>query len=145
VKPSSESETAGLEPVTFYPGKKQLLPIAFNIAVAPMLLYLLGLWAWPPSLVHLVAFVFTSLIAIRFVRSHQAQPALMFDQEGIRLKRQFYPVEQIKAVKPYMRTLKIQLEIDGKTSEKVVNLWWAGGDIIESIYREATTRYPLIK
>lgn len=134
-----------MEPAIFYPGKKQLLPIAFNIAVAPMLLYLFGLWSWPPTLVHLIAFIFTSIIAIRFVRGHLAQPALVFDQLGIHQPKQFYPAEQIKAVKPHFRSLKIQLEVDGESVEKSIGLWWAGGDIIESIYRETGNRYPLMK
>lgn len=130
--------------IAFYPGKTQLLPIAFNIAISPMLLYLIGLWPWPPTMLHLAVFVVTTITAIRFLKSRLGKSRLVFDNAGIHCGVS-YPSESISGVKPYMRALTIRINKDGKEKEKIINLWWASKDDIKKIYEIATTRYRLME
>ena len=129
-------------PVIFYPGKKQLMPIVFNIAVSPLLLYLFRLWPWPPTMLHLGAFVLTTLIAMRYLKSQRKKPRLVFDEPGIISKIDF-PAEHIKGVKPYMRALRIWIDVDGREKEKVINLWWASKEDLQRIFTIARERYPV--
>ena len=48
----------------FYASKPRILHMALNIAIAPVLLYLLGAWKWPPVLPHYIVFAMTSLMAL---------------------------------------------------------------------------------
>jgi hypothetical protein len=128
--------------VSFYPGKKQLIPLAFNIAVAPMLLYLFGLWPWPPTVLHMAVFALTCIMAVRFVKHHLQKARLVIDDAGIHCGRS-YPANSIRAVKPYMRALKVWVDIDGKEKEKVINLWWAGKEDLQAIFQQASERYTL--
>ena len=130
--------------VTFYSGKKQLMPIAFNIAVAPMLLYLFRLWPWPPTTLHLVAFILSTVLAFRYYKSRLVKPRLVFDANGIHCGAS-YGADVIEGVKPYMRALKIFVNVDGKQKEKVVNLWWASKEDLQSIFETAISRYQLVE
>ena len=130
--------------IAFYPGKTQLLPIAFNIAISPVLLYLVGLWPWPPTTLHLAVFVVTTITAIRFLKSRLGKSRLVFDNAGIHCGVS-YPSESISCVKPYMRALTIRINEDGKEKEKIINLWWASKEDIKKIYEIATTRYRLME
>ena len=118
------------------------MPLAFNIAVAPMLLYLFGLWPWPPTLLHMAVFVLTSTMAARFVTHHLQKARMVIDDSGIHCGRS-YPADSIRAVKPYMRALKVWVEIDGNEIEKVINLWWASKEDLQVIFQQATERYSL--
>lgn len=129
-------------PVSFYPGKKQLIPLAFNIAIAPMLLYLLGFWPWPPTVLHIAVFALTSTMAVRFVKHHLQKARLVIDDAGIHCGRS-YPANSIRGVKPYMRGLKVWIDKDGSEIEKVINLWWASKDDLQVIFQQATERYTL--
>ena len=128
--------------VSFFPGKKQLIPLAFNIAVAPMLLYLFGLWPWPPTILHLAVFALTGVMAVRFVKHHLKKARMVIDDSGIHCGRS-YPADSIRGVKPYMRALKVWVEIDGKEKEKVINLWWASKEDLQAIFQQASERYGL--
>lgn len=130
-------------PVEFYPGKAQLIPVAFNIALAPMLLYLLGLWPWPPTTLHLGVFFITTIMAFRFVKSRLGKPRLVFDDKGIHFGKSFAAAD-IRGVKPYMRALKVWVNKDGKVSEKVINLWWASKKDLQAIFAQASQRYKLM-
>ncbi len=132
------------ESVVFYPGKAKLIPVALNIAIAPMLLYFSGVWPWPPTVLHILVFVLTAIIAFQFVKRSLKKPRMIFDNKGIHYGGVIYPTESIIAIKPYMRALKIKIDKEGKEKEKVVNLWWAGKDDIRKIYETATARYKII-
>jgi hypothetical protein len=132
------------ESVVFYPGKARLIPIAFNIAISPILLYLSGIWAWQPTILDIGVFVLTAIIAVQFVKQNTSRPRIIFDNEGIHCGGVSYPIESIIAIKPYMRALKIKIDNEGKEKEKVVNLWWAGKNDLRRIYETATSRYKVI-
>jgi len=131
-----------LDTVRFYPGKKQLMPIVFNIAVAPVLLYLTRLWPWPPTILHLGVFMLTTIMAMRYLRHHLKKARMQIDDSGIHCGKS-YPADKILGVKPYMRALKVWLDVDGKEKEEVINLWWAGRDDLQSIVQLTTERYGL--
>jgi hypothetical protein len=128
--------------ISFYPSKKQLIPVAFNIAVAPMLLYLVRLWPWPPTVLHMAVFALTIIMAVRYVKYHLQKARMVIDDSGIHCGK-FYPADSIRAVKPYMRALKVWIEIDGKEKEKVINLWWAGKADLQAIFQQASERYTI--
>jgi len=128
--------------VSFYPGKKQLMPVAFNIAIAPMLLYLFRLWPWPPTVLHAGVFMLTSIMAVRYVKHHLQKARMVIDDRGIHCGK-FYPAESIRGVKPYMRALKIWVDIDGNEKEKVINLWWASKEDLQAIFQQTAERYTL--
>ena len=128
--------------ISFYPGKKQLIPLAFNIAVAPMLLYLFGLWPWPPTVLHMAVFALTIIMAVRYVKYHLQKARMVIDDSGIHCGK-FYPADSIRAVKPYMRALKVWVDIDGNEKEKVINLWWASKEDLQVIFQQASERYSL--
>jgi hypothetical protein len=128
--------------VSFYPGKKQLIPVAFNIAVAPMLLYLFRLWPWPPTVLHMAVFALTSIMAVRYVKYHVQKARMVIDDFGIHCGKS-YPADSIRAVKPYMRALKVWVDIDGKEKEKVINLWWVSKEGLQAIFQQASERYGL--
>jgi hypothetical protein len=135
----SEEET-----VIFYPGKAKLIPIAFNIAIVPMLLYFSGVWPWPPTILHMVVFVLTAIVAVKFIKRSIKKPRLIFDNKGIHCGGVTYPTELIISIQPYMRALRIKFNKDGKEKEKVLNLWWASKKDIGRIYEIATERYKVM-
>jgi fucose 4-O-acetylase-like acetyltransferase len=135
----SEEET-----VVFYPGKAKLIPIAFNIAIVPMLLYFSGVWPWPPTILHMVVFVLTAIVAVKFIKRSIKKPRLIFDNKGIHFGGVTYPTELIISIQPYMRALRIKFNKDGKEKEKVLNLWWASKKDIGRIYEIATERYKVM-
>ncbi len=118
------------------------MPVVFNIAVSPLLLYLFRLWPWPPTTLHLGVFVLTTIIAARYLRSQLKIPRLVFDTPGI-IGKNTYLTEDIRGVKPYMRALRVWVSIDGKEKEKVINLWWASREDLQSIFSIASERYPV--
>ena len=129
-------------PVIFYPGKTQLMPVVLNIAVSPLLLYLLRLWPWPPTTLHLAVFIITTLIAVRYLKSQLKKPRLVFDEPGI-ISEIDFPAGHIRGVKPYMRALRIWIDVDDREKEKVINLWWASKEDLQRIYSIACERYTL--
>ena len=129
------------ESVVFYPGKSKLIPIAFNIAVVPMLLYFSGLWPWPPTPLHIVVFVLTAVVAVKFISRSIKKPRLIFDNDGIHCGGISYPAESVISVQPYMRALRIKFNKGDREKEKVINLWWASKKDIRKIYETAAARY----
>lgn len=120
------------------------MPVVLNIAVSPLLLYLVRLWPWPPTILHLGVFVLTTVIAVRYLRSQLKKPRLVFDEPGI-IGKTTYPAGNIQGIKPYMRALRVWVTIDGKEKEKVINLWWASKEDLQRIFSIASERYPVRK
>ena len=135
-----DNNTSKQNPIIFYPGKKQLMPIVVNIAISPLLLYLFRLWPWPPTSLHMAAFFLTGILALRFYRNQLKKPKLVFDQPGI-ISSVTYAADDIVGVKPYMRALKVWVMIEGREKEKVINLWWASKEDLQRISSLATERY----
>ena len=113
------------EPIQFYSSKPRLVHMASNIALAPALLYLVGLWPWPPTTPHYITFGITGLIAMRYARLRWHQPRLAVNHEGIYCGA-FYPWESIRHMQTVMRALKLTvMNDDGRVKDKVLNLGWA--------------------
>ena len=132
-EPSSDS-------VVFYSSKPRVIHVALNIALAPVLLYLLGIWPWPPTLPHYMTFFITGLIAMRYARQRLGQVRLAIDDKGLYCG-EFYPAESIRNVQTVMRALKLTLLQDGEVKEKIVNLGWASNDDFGTIVRLVGERF----
>ena len=127
-------------PQVFYSSKPRLVHVALNIALAPVLLYLVGLWSLPPTLPHYVTFAITGLIAHRYARQRWSQPRLVLDEDGLHCGG-FYPADSIQRVDTVMRALKLQVLVDGAVSEKVIGLGWASNDDFKRIVQLLTARF----
>lgn len=114
--------------------------MAINICIAPALLYLVGVWTWPPTLPHYITFFITGLIAMRFVKQRWSDPRMVFDNEGL-FCGEYYPAESIQKVEPIMRALKLSLIRDGESKGKVISLGWASNDDIKMIVKLANDRF----
>ena len=126
--------------IIFYSSKPRLLHMAANILIAPALLYLVRLWAWPPTMPHYITFFITGLIAMRYVKQRWSSPRLVFDSEGFYC-REYYPAESIQKVEPVMRSLKLSLTKDGESKDKVINLGWASKEDFKTIVKLAVERF----
>jgi hypothetical protein len=108
------------QPIQFYSSKPRLLHVAANIALAPALLYLVGLWPWPPTLPHYITLGITGLIAMRYAKLRWHQPR----------------------VQTVMRAFKLTLmHDDGRVSQKVLNLGWASNDDYKKIIALVTENF----
>ena len=131
------------QPIQFYSSKPRLLHMAANIGLAPVLLYLVGIWPWPPTLPHYITFAITGLIAMRYARQRWRQPRLVIDDRGLTCG-EFYSWESIRHVQTVMRALKLTLMLDdGQVRQKVLNLGWASNDDFKTIVRLITERFQL--
>jgi len=129
------------EPIQFYSSKPRLLHVALNIALAPALLYLVGVWPWPPTLPHYLTFGITGLIAMRYAKMRWRQPRLVIDEQGLTCGV-FYPWASIRHVQTVMRAFKLTLmHDDGKVTQKVLNLGWASNDDFKKIVALVTERF----
>ena len=129
------------QPIQFFSSKPRLLHVAANIALAPALLYLVGLWPWPPTLPHYITFGITGLIAMRYARMRWHQPRLVIDERGLTCGA-FYPWESIRHVQTVMRAFKLTLmHDDGTVSQKVLNLGWASNDDYKKIIALVTENF----
>ena len=129
------------QPIQFYSSKPRLVHMALNIALAPALLYLVGIWPWPPTLAHYITFAITGLIAMRYARQRWRQPRLIIDGRGLTCG-EFYPWESIRQVQTVMRAFKLTLmQDDGQVRQKVLNLGWASNDDFKTIVRIITERF----
>ena len=126
--------------IQFYSSKPRLVHMALNIALAPVLLYLVGIWPWPPTLPHYITFAFTGLIGHRYARQRWNQPRLIVDERGITCG-EFYAWESIHQVQTVMRALKLTLMRDGEMKQKVLNLGWASNDDFKTIVQLIATRF----
>lgn len=124
----------------FYSSKPRVIHMAVNIAIAPVLLYLVGLWPWPPTLPHYVTFFITGLIGMRYAKLRLGQPRLVLDDKGLYCN-EFYPNENIRSVTTAMRALKLTLVEDGGVREKVISLGWASNDDFKAIVELLTKRF----
>jgi hypothetical protein len=128
------------EPQVFYSSKPRLLHMAFNIAIAPVLLYLLGAWPWPPVLPHYIVFAITALMSLRFTRKRWSAPRLVLDASGLSCGR-FYAAEDIYRAEPSMRAVTLKLLEDGKVKTKVISLGWASRENCHAIQQLLAQRF----
>lgn len=142
MNPETASMTETSE-IVFYPGKRRLVHIALNVALAPLLLYLLRIWSWPPGAVHMGVFGITAILGFRFYRSRVGKPRLRFDDAGLHYKTSF-PATAIRGVKAEIGALKVWVEGEQGLKEHLVNLWWASRDDMQEIVRIASERYGLM-
>lgn len=126
---------------TFYSSKFRLVHIAANIALAPALLYLFGIWSLPPTLPHFATFAVTGFIAFRYAFQRWDIPRLVIDDAGLHFG-EFIPAESIQKVDRLMRSLKIQVLEDGSMKEKVINLNWASNADFKIILELVGRRFP---
>ena len=130
----------GDRPIEFYSSKPRLVHMALNIALAPVLLYLVGIWPWPPTLPHYITFAITGLIAHRYARLRWNQPRLIVDRRGLTCG-EFYSWESLHQVQTVMRALKLTLLQDGEVRQKTLNLGWASNDDFKAIVRLISERF----
>ena len=98
--------------------------MAANIALAPVLLYLLGAWSWPPQLPHYIVFAITALLALNYARRHWSTPRLVLDESGLTCG-DFYAAEHIYKADPAIRSVILTILRDGKVKEKILSLGWS--------------------
>jgi len=89
----------------FYSSKPRVIHMALNIALAPGLLYFLGVWAWPPILPHFIVFAITGLMALHYTRQRWTRPRLVLDETGLHCGN-FYPLENIYKAEGTIRSVK---------------------------------------
>lgn len=124
----------------FYSSKPRLVHMAINIAIAPVLLYLLGAWAWPPVLPHYIVFAITCLIAVNFARQRWNEPRLVLDANGL-LCGKFYSADNIYRAEPSLRSITLTLLSEGRVKNKVVSLGWASREDCQAIQQLLAERF----
>ena len=124
----------------FYSSKPIIIQMAINIAIAPLLLYLLGAWSWPPELPHYVVFAITFLMALQYARQRWKAPRLLLDDSGLTCGK-FYAADNIYRAEPSLRSVTLTILSDGKVKEKVVNLGWASKDDCRTIQQLLADRF----
>ena len=111
----------------FYASKPRILHMAFNITLAPILLYLLGVWSWPPLLPHYIVFAITALMALHYARRHWSTPRLVLDESGLQCG-DFYATDDIYKAEAAIRSVVLTILRDGKVKQKVISLGWSSRD-----------------
>lgn len=124
----------------FYWSKYHLVHMAVNIALAPALLYLLGFWAWPPVLPHIIVFVITLLLALRYVHKRWHLPRLILNDEGLTCDK-FYPAETIYQAQPSLRSINLLMFSDNEFRRREINLSWASKVDREAIQQLLAERF----
>jgi len=124
----------------FYASKPRILHMALNIALAPILLYLLGAWSWPPVLPHYIVFAITALMALHYARKHWSTPRLVLDEKGLDCG-DFYAVDDIYKAEPAIRSVVLTVLRDGKVKEKVISLGWSSRDDYKTIVQLLADRF----
>lgn len=124
----------------FYSSKPRLIHMALNIGLSPVLLYLLGAWAWPPSLPHYIVFAITALIALQYGRSRWAAPRLVLDNDGLYCGA-FYPADKIHKAEGSLRSVSLTILQDGKVKKKVISLGWASREDYRAIVQLLSQRF----
>ena len=114
--------------------------MAVNIAVAPLLLYLLGVWPWPPSIPHYIVFAISMLIALNYLRQRWHSPRLVLDDKGL-FCGAFYPAENIYRADATLRSVQLTILKDGKVKQKIVSLGWASKNDYNSIVQLLGERF----
>ena len=128
------------ESAVFYSSKPRVIHMAINIAISPVLLYLVGIWPWPPTLPHYITFFITGLIGMRYAKQRLGRARLAIDADGLHCN-EFYPNESIRDVQTVMRALKLTLVQDGEVKEKIINLGWASNDDFKTIVELLSKRF----
>jgi len=136
---NDSTESAGEQHI-FYSSKTRLVHMAINIAIAPVLLYLLGAWAWPPVLPHYIVFAITFLMAVHYARQRWSEPRLVLDANGL-LCGKFYSTDNIYKAEPSLRSVTLTLLTEGRVKNKVVSLGWASKEDCLSIQRLLAERF----
>ena len=124
----------------FYSSKPRVIHMALNIALAPILLYLLGAWAWPPAIPHTIVFAITGLMALHYARQRWIAPRLVLDEKGLYCGT-LYPVENIYRAEPSLRSVTLTILADGKVKTKVVSLGWASKVDCQTIQQLLADRF----
>jgi len=124
----------------FYSSKPRVVHVALNIALAPILLYLLGAWAWPPELPHYIVFAITGLMALHYARQRWKAPRLVLDDKGLHCGT-FYPAENIYRAEASIRSVTLTVLADGKVKEKIISLGWASRDDYKAIVQLLSDRF----
>jgi hypothetical protein len=128
------------EPIKFYSSKPRLIHMAINIAVAPILLYLVGVWPWPPAVPHYIVFAITLLMAIHYLRQRWHSPRLVLDDKGL-FCGAFYPAENIYRADATLRSVQLTILKDGKVKQKIVSLGWASREDYQTIVHLLSERF----
>jgi hypothetical protein len=124
----------------FYASKPRILHMAANIALSPLLLYLLGAWSWPPQLPHYIVFVIAALMALHYARRHWNTRRLELDETGLHCGA-FYAADNIYKAEPALRSVVLTILKDGKVKDKVVSLGWASREDYKTIVALLTERF----
>ena len=124
----------------FYASKLRTLHMAANITLAPLLLYLLGAWAWPPQLPHYIVFAITALMALHYSRRHWTTPRLVLDESGLQCG-DFYETDNIYKATPAIRSVVLTTLKDGKVKDKVVSLGWSSREDYKIIIALLSERF----
>ncbi len=114
--------------------------MALNIALAPILLYLLGAWSWPPLFRHYIVFIITALMALHYARQRWTAPHLVLDESGLTCGK-FYAAENIYKAEPSTRSVTLTLLTDGKVNNKVISLGWASREDCHAIQQLLAGRF----
>ncbi len=128
------------EPVKFYSSKPRLIHMAANILFAPILLYLLGFWAWPPTTTHYIVFAISLLMAVHYLRQRWHTPRLVLDDKGL-FCGSFYPAENIYRADATLRSVQLTILKDGKVKQKIVSLGWASREDYRAIVQLLSERF----
>jgi hypothetical protein len=124
----------------FYSSKPRVIHMALNIAFAPILLYLLGAWAWPPVIQHYIVFAITGLLALQFARQRWTAPRLVLDESGLTCGA-FYPADNIYKAEGSIRSVTLKMLKDGKVKEKIISLGWASREDYKTIVQLLSERF----
>ena len=128
------------EPQLFYSSKRHVIHMGINIAIAPFLLYLLQIWAWPPVLPHYIVFAITAVLAIRYMRQRIKTPRLLLDDAGLHTD-QLYPAENIYRAEPSYKSVTLSYLAEGRVKTKVIGLGWASRTDCEAIQQLLADRF----
>jgi hypothetical protein len=109
---------------SFFFSRPKLIHIASNIALSPILVYLIGLWPWPPALPHLIVFIIAGAIALRYVKKRWATPQMVINEHAIHCGG-VYSFDDIVKVEQVMRSLRITARSEQGEETQVVGLGWA--------------------
>jgi hypothetical protein len=128
------------ESIKFYSSKPRLIHMSANILFAPILLYLLGVWAWPPTLPHYIVFAITLLMAVHYLRQRWHTPRLVLDEKGL-FCGAFYSAENIYRADATLRSVQLTVLKDGKVKQKIISLGWASREDYKAIVQLLSERF----
>ena len=117
---------------SYYFSRPKLIHIASNIALSPILLYLIGLWPWPPALPHLIVFIIVGVIALRYVRKRWDTPQMVISEQAIHCGG-VYAFDDIVKVERVMNSLRITVRTEQGEETRVVGLSWSKRGDFEEI------------